>query len=42
MSDGFLGSGGCGTSGEAKPEEVQAYFAGLREKMMEQARVPLL
>jgi PSP1 C-terminal conserved region len=27
--------GGCGTCGTAKPQEVQAYFAGLREKMEE-------
>jgi hypothetical protein len=39
---GSCGSGGgCGSCGSSKPEEVQAYFAGLREKM-EQRRVPLL
>jgi cell fate regulator YaaT (PSP1 superfamily) len=39
---GSCGSGGgCGSCGSAPPEEVQAYFAGLREKM-EQRRVPLL
>jgi hypothetical protein len=35
------GSGGCGTCGSAQPAEVQAYFAGLREKM-EQQRVSLI
>ena len=39
---GDCGSGGCSTCGESKPEEVQAYFAGLREKMMATDRVPLL
>jgi cell fate regulator YaaT (PSP1 superfamily) len=35
------GSGGCGSGcGVARPEEVSAYFAGLREKM--ERRVPLL
>jgi hypothetical protein len=39
---GSCGSGGgCGSCGTARPEEVQAYFAGLREKM-EQQRMPLL
>jgi cell fate regulator YaaT (PSP1 superfamily) len=33
--------GGCGTCGAARPKEVQAYFAGLRQKMDEQ-RVALL
>src|SRR5262245_2618543 len=39
---GNCGSGGCGSCGEGKPEEVRAYFAGLREKMMARDRVPLL
>jgi cell fate regulator YaaT (PSP1 superfamily) len=31
---GSCGSkGGCGSCGSARPEEVQAYFAGLRQKM---------
>jgi cell fate regulator YaaT (PSP1 superfamily) len=34
-------SGGCKTCGAGKPEEVQAYFAGLRQKMDER-RVALL
>jgi cell fate regulator YaaT (PSP1 superfamily) len=38
---GSCGEGGCGTCGSASPDEVQAYFAELREKM-ESARVPLL
>jgi hypothetical protein len=39
---GSCGSGGgCSTCGAAKPEEVTAYFAGLRTQM-EQSRVPLL
>ncbi len=39
---GICGSGGgCGSCGSAKPEETQAYFAGLREQM-ERQRVPLL
>jgi hypothetical protein len=39
---GSCGSGGgCGSCDSAKPEEVQSYFAELREKM-EQRRVPLL
>ncbi len=33
--------GGCGTCGTSKPEEVQEYFAGLRDKMDER-RVTLL
>jgi cell fate regulator YaaT (PSP1 superfamily) len=33
--------GGCSTCGTGKPEEVQAYFAGLRQKM-EERRVTLL
>jgi hypothetical protein len=33
--------GGCGTCGSARPEEVQAYFADLRQKMDER-RVALL
>jgi cell fate regulator YaaT (PSP1 superfamily) len=33
--------GGCGTCGSARPDEVQAYFAGLRQKMDER-RVGLL
>ena len=45
---GNCGSGGCGSCGSgcasgcgiARPEEVSAYFAGLREKM--ERRVPLL
>jgi hypothetical protein len=38
---GSCGSaGGCGSCGEARPEEVQAYFAGLREQVMR--RVPLV
>jgi cell fate regulator YaaT (PSP1 superfamily) len=37
------GSGGCSTCGTAKPEEVRAHFAALRERMDEQGkRVPLL
>lgn len=36
------GGGGCGTCSESKPEEVQAYFSGLREKMTASDRVPLL
>jgi hypothetical protein len=38
------GSGGCGSGscGSASAEEVQAYFAGLREQMMARNRVPLL
>jgi cell fate regulator YaaT (PSP1 superfamily) len=39
---GDCGSGGCGTCGSAKPEEVQAHFAGLREQMEAASRVPLL
>ncbi len=39
---GDCGSGGCGSCGSAKPEEAQAHFAGLREEMMAQSRVPLL
>ncbi len=39
-SCGSGGGGGCGTCGTAKPEEVQTYFAGLREQM--EGRVPLL
>jgi cell fate regulator YaaT (PSP1 superfamily) len=34
--------GGCSTCGSAKPDEVQTYFAGLREKMGQAARTPLL
>jgi hypothetical protein len=35
--------GGCSSCGAAKPDEVQAYFAALRERMHEQGnRVPLL
>jgi cell fate regulator YaaT (PSP1 superfamily) len=34
--------GGCSTCGSAKPEEVQTYFAGLREKMSAAPRTPLL
>jgi cell fate regulator YaaT (PSP1 superfamily) len=30
---GSCGSGGCGTCGSAKPEEIQEYFAELRQKM---------
>jgi hypothetical protein len=30
---GTCGSGGCGTCGTARPQDVQAYFAGLREQM---------
>jgi hypothetical protein len=33
--------GGCGTCGTSKPEKVQGYFAGLRDKM-EERRVTLL
>jgi hypothetical protein len=45
--DGGCGSGGCGeggcnSCGTVKPEEVQAYFASLREKMIAQKRVALL
>jgi PSP1 C-terminal conserved region len=41
---GGCGSGGCGSGscGAGKAEEVQAYFAGLREKMMNSNRMPLL
>ena len=39
---GDCGSGGCGSCGSAKPEAAQAHFAGLREQMIEQSRVPLL
>jgi hypothetical protein len=39
---GGCGSGGCGTCGSMDAEEVQAYFAGLREQMMAHNRVPLL
>ena len=39
---GDCGSGGCGTCGSAKPEEVQVYFAALREKMATGNRVPLV
>jgi hypothetical protein len=38
---GGCGSGGCGSCGSAKPEEVQAYFAGLRTQM-EKQRVSLV
>jgi cell fate regulator YaaT (PSP1 superfamily) len=39
---GSCGSpGGCGTCGSASPQEVQAYFAGLREQM-ERRRTNLL
>jgi hypothetical protein len=34
------GAGGCGTCGAARPRDVQAYFAGLREQM--ERRTPLL
>jgi len=35
--------GGCSTCGAAKPEQVQAYFAALRERMHRQPqRMPLL
>jgi hypothetical protein len=34
--------GGCATCGSAKSEDVQAYFAGLREKINRVARTPLL
>jgi hypothetical protein len=33
--------GGCGSCGAARPEETQAYFAGLREQL-ERRRTPLL
>jgi hypothetical protein len=37
------GSGGCSTCGSARPEEVRAYFAALRQQMNEHGnRVPLL
>jgi hypothetical protein len=37
------GSGGCSTCGAAKPEEVRAYFAALRERMpAAPQRLPLL
>ncbi len=40
---GGCGSGGCGSCGSgAKPDEVQAYFAALREQMIRRDRVPLL
>jgi hypothetical protein len=39
---GDCGPGGCGSCGSAKPAEVQEYFAGLREKMIQQNRMPLL
>lgn len=39
---GDCGSGGCGSCSAAKPAESQAHFAGLREEMMAQSRVPLL
>jgi cell fate regulator YaaT (PSP1 superfamily) len=39
---GGCGSGGCGTCGSMDANEVQAYFAGLREQMMAHNRVPLL
>jgi hypothetical protein len=38
---GGCGSGGCGSCGSAEPQEVKAYFAGLREQM-ERRRTPLL
>jgi hypothetical protein len=34
--------GGCATCGSAKPEDLQAYFAGLRETMDRMPRTPLL
>jgi cell fate regulator YaaT (PSP1 superfamily) len=39
---GGCGSGGCGSCGTAKTDEVQAYFAALREKMHSRTRTPLL
>ncbi len=35
-------SGGCSTCGSARPEEVSAYFAGLRAQMENGQRTPLL
>jgi hypothetical protein len=37
---GDCGSGGCGACGSVRPDEVQEYFAGLRQKM--EQRLPLL
>jgi hypothetical protein len=34
--------GGCGTCGSAAAEDVRAYFAGLRERMVASGRTPLL
>jgi cell fate regulator YaaT (PSP1 superfamily) len=34
--------GGCSTCGSAEPEEVETYFAGLRTKMEQAPRMPLL
>jgi cell fate regulator YaaT (PSP1 superfamily) len=34
--------GGCSTCGSAKPEEVQSYFAGLRDQMEQAQRTQLL
>jgi hypothetical protein len=34
--------GGCSTCGTAKPEDVQAHFAGLRAQMEQASRTPLL
>jgi cell fate regulator YaaT (PSP1 superfamily) len=34
--------GGCSTCGAAKPDDVRAYFAALREKMAAEHRKPLL
>jgi hypothetical protein len=39
---GGCGDGGCNSCGTVKPEEVQAYFASLREKMIARNRVALL
>jgi hypothetical protein len=41
-SCGSGGQGGCGTCGSAKPEEVKAYFSGLREQMLSANRLPLV
>src|SRR5262249_12109705 len=39
---GGCGSGGCGSCGTVTSEDVRSYFAGLREQMEANRRVPLL
>jgi hypothetical protein len=39
---GSCGEGGCGSCGTANPQDVRAYFAGLRGRMEARQRTPLL